>query len=63
MYKRYSSGTYTKPKGILCHIKAFKKEITNTSIVNKMIIITTLLNIVVKLISMLNGANSIMIMR
>jgi len=63
MYKRYSLRTYTRPKGILCHVKTSKKEIINTSIVNKMIIIATLLNIVAKLISMLNGASSIIIIR
>ena len=63
MYKRYSLGTYTRPKGILCHVEASEKEITNTSIVNEMIIIATLLNIVAKLISTPNGASSIMITR
>ena len=63
MHKRYNSGTYTRPKGILCHVKASEKEITNISIVNEMIIIVTLPNIVAKLISMPNGASSIIITR
>jgi len=63
MHKRYSLGTYTRLKRILCYIKVFKKEIINISIVNKIIIITTLLNIVAKLISTPNGASSIMIIR
>ena len=63
MHKRYSLGTYTRLKGILCYVKAFKKEIINISIVNKIIIIATLLNIMAKLISMLNGASSMMITR
>jgi len=62
VHKRYSLRTYTKLKGILYHVKVSEKEIINISIVNKIIIITTLLNIVAKLINMLNGASSIIIM-
>jgi len=63
VHKRYSLGTYTRLKGILCYVEVSEKEIINISIVNKMIIIATLLNIVAKLISTLNGASSIIIMR
>jgi len=63
VHKRYSLVTYTRLKGILYHAKASKKEIINISIINKITIITILPNIVAKLISMPNGASSIIITR